>query len=164
MYIHLWIFYLLPGLSNSLQKLVESKNRIWAKSQHSKKENRRFLGAINIPSLKPISYLPSTFLGIPRSLIQATHTIPPIWLDFRPIWWPTSPCPVILYLCLTMAQRQWCVNKKKHVDPEASDPSPNVLRNKGNHCFDMLITYLEHTIWEFYAKSMFIWINSKILG
>lgn len=43
---------------------------------------------------------------------------------------------------------------KKHGDPEASDPSPKVPRNKGHHYADVLIAYLEHSIWEFYPNSM----------
>lgn len=43
---------------------------------------------------------------------------------------------------------------KKHGDPEASDPSPKVPRNKGHHYAAVLIAYLEHSIWEFYPNSM----------
>ena len=101
-----------------LTEAVEDKNSIQAKSQHSEEGGSRFLCETEIPSLKPVSFLSSTFSGISRSLILATHTILPIWLDFRSIWWPILPWPVLLYFCLTMAQRQWCVYKKKYVDPE----------------------------------------------
>ena len=139
-----------------LTEAVEDKNSIQAKSQHSEEGGSRFLCETEIPSLKPVSFLSSTFSGISRSLILATHTILPIWLDFRSIWWPILPWPVLLYFCLTMAQRQWCVYNKKHVDPEKSDPSPDAPGNKGNHYFDMLISHWEHTSWEFYQKS---WIH-----
>ena len=136
MCVYMYIFLHLLFIASSLKIFTEVGRRqqqyLSKMSTLLKKETGDFLGTINIPSLKPISFLPSTFLETPRSLIHATHTILPIWLDFRPIWWPTSPWPVLLHISLIMAQRQWCIHKK-HADPEASDPGPDAPKNKGNH-------------------------------
>ena len=61
-----------------LTEAVEDKNSIQAKSQQSEEGESIFLCATEIPSLKPVSFISSTFSGISRNLILATHTIHPI--------------------------------------------------------------------------------------
>ena len=80
--VYMYIFLHLLFIASSLKIFTEVGRRqqqyLSKMSTLLKKETGDFLGTINIPSLKPISFLPSTFLETPRSLIQATHTILPI--------------------------------------------------------------------------------------
>ena len=96
-----------------------------------------------------------SFSDIPRNFKKSnsryTHNSPN-WLDFRPIWWPTSPWTVLLYLSHTGTETMMGIQKNPYW-PRVSDPSPDATQNKENNYFNIF------PIWstpfgKFYPKSM----------
>ena len=65
-------------------------------------------------SLKPISFLPSTFPRIPRSLTQATHDSPNL-IQFKAHAMTHSPQPALLYLSHVTAQRDNDMHTARHM-------------------------------------------------
>ena len=129
-------------------KIVSKK-----KSQHLKKETK--VPNVQQTHNKSLSWSrPHFFLLHSQEFLKAQfklHTIPPIWLDSRPIWWTTSPWPVLLHLCHSMAQRLGWIYRKKHIDP-----SPDTAQTRRIVTFMYFYIF---PIWstpfgKFYPKSM----------